>query len=263
MRLSQGNVVDLDTIVETLLPSETRGEIRTAWDLAEAIKGTPVEADGTLTRLILALRSASHRAGVTYTAQPITTTITHDSHDQPLTLVDTHITIDSGKSLGRDYHTDVIVRVGENHHGIHRWEPMGGAITVSSAKDKTVHTIYTGRYVAQVVGSLYFARGCARNEMHRLCSHLEPDENSDFDAWMANLDIVLAIQADDTLHRLLTMIAKDVDHDRSGIIAAEIERTLGRDVSVRAMIGENRKVTCYQINAVDETTGWLPLPVIG
>lgn len=119
---------------------------------------------GVLKRMLAAFRSASTRGGVTLTATPLGQVWYEENGcatdaSMRMRLV---VASDGGVWSARRYKMVTVVTISQDEYGVHSWGAGPGVVCVTS-RDGQDQTLFAGRSVGQMIGSLYLGRGLARN----------------------------------------------------------------------------------------------------
>ena len=163
--------VDLHQLIQKL--GGDPDTIRNSMDLGQLWEAQRSSDHGVVKRLLAAFSSASTRGGVTFQAERLRMEFEEDYHMTSSTVATVRVTVTSsgGRWSYRAYRMVGVLRVTEDGFGVHGWYPLSGAAVVTSRKrDTEDRTLFGGLALGQMIGSLYFGRGCARNEMSDLCS---------------------------------------------------------------------------------------------
>lgn len=157
-----GTRVDVDAAALQLGARDIH-QITSAKALSELGEASPLGL-GVLKRMLAAFRSASTRGGVTFTATPVgqmwyeENGVATDASVR-MRLV---VTSDGGVWSSRQYKMVTVVTISQDEYGVHSWGAGRGVVCVTG-RDGQDRTLFAGRSVGQMIGSLHLGRGLARN----------------------------------------------------------------------------------------------------
>ena len=191
---------------KTLDGQPNRPYLRSGLNGIEGIyNAAPVEAadaNSVLKRLMAALRSAWSRGGVEFSAERIGKPIGEEYGTCWQTSARFRITVSSTGGLWthRSYRMVTVATVTEDEYGTHGWFSERGAAYVTS-NDREDATVFGGYAVGAAIAHLYFARGCARQE---ISSVISSSTSEPAPAWHAHargeLAELISLGVDDEWH---------------------------------------------------------------